>query len=106
ACSGHENGSAFEPPRTEIREGSIGLIEWITCGLGDDTDLRRKAEEIDAILPREIGDRNKLTLFPKEPIGKARNVAHMDACANDASPLADCFQRQRHQVANRRKDDR
>ena len=55
-CSGHENRGAFEPTGAEIGEGLVGLIERIACGLGNDADLRHLAQEIDAVLPREIGD--------------------------------------------------
>jgi hypothetical protein len=35
----------------------------------------------------EIGDRHEPPLFPEQPIRKARDVAHMDARANNAAAL-------------------
>jgi hypothetical protein len=68
---GHENRGAFEPTGAEIGEGLVGLIERIACGLGNDADLRRQAEEIDPILPCQVGDPHELPLFPEQPIGEA-----------------------------------
>ena len=59
-----QNCGAFKPAGTEIGEGLIGLCERVTRGLGDDAHLRHQAQEIDSILPREIGDRHELPLFP------------------------------------------
>jgi L,D-transpeptidase YcbB len=63
-CSGRENRSAFEPAGAQIGEGLVGLVERIARSFGDDADLRRQAQKIDCILPRQIGDRHELPLFP------------------------------------------
>ena len=60
----------------------------------------------DAVLPREIGDGQELTFLPKQRVGEARNVAHMDAGAHDPAAFADSLQRQRNQIADGREDDR
>ena len=83
----------------------IGLVKRIGCGMGDDADLRSQTQKIDSILPLEIGDRHELPLFPKQTIGKARDVAHMDARADDAPALADRLQRQGDETTHDRKDD-
>jgi len=62
--SGHEDCGAFESACTKIGECLIGLIERIARNLSDDTDLRRQAQEINTILPREIRHRHELALFP------------------------------------------
>jgi hypothetical protein len=46
-----------------------------------------------------------LPLLPEQPVGKARDIPHMNASANDASAFADCLQGKWHQSAHRRKDD-
>ena len=58
-----------------------------------------------ASLPRQVGDRHDLPLFPEQPVRKARDVAHVDAGADHAAALAHRLQRRRHQRADRRKDD-
>ncbi len=73
---------------------------------GDDADLRRQTQEIDGILPRQIGDRDELPLLPQEMIGEARNVAHVNAGADDAAALSHRSQRERDERADRCKDDR
>jgi len=62
--SGDQNCCAFKPAGTEIGEGLIGLVERIGRRLGDDSDLRRQAEEINSVLSRQIGNRHELPLFP------------------------------------------
>src|ERR1700690_1145412 len=104
-CSGHENCGAFEPAGAEIGEGLVRPLERIACGRGDNANLRRQAQEIDPILPSEIGDRNELSLTPKQPVGETGDIAHMDTCANDPPALADCLQRNGYEAANGRKDD-
>src|ERR1700737_4740280 len=90
-CSGHENGGAFKLAGAEVGECLVGLAERVAPGVGDDADLRDQPQEIESILPREIGDRHELPLFPEKPIGKARDIAHMDARQNDAPALAHAF---------------
>ncbi len=63
-CSGHENGGAFKPAGAEIGQGLVGLAERVAGGLGDDADLRDETQEIESILPREIGDRHELDGCP------------------------------------------
>ena len=48
----------------------------------------REFEELERILPREIGDRADLAFFPQQPVGKRRDVAHVDAAADHATRLA------------------
>jgi hypothetical protein len=62
--SGNQNRGAFEAARAEIGKGLVGMLERIAGGLGDNTDLGHEAQEINAVLPREIGDRHELPLFP------------------------------------------
>ena len=89
----------------EVGKSLVSLNEGILSCLGGDTDLRGQAEEVDSVRAREIGDRKELPLFPEQAIGKAWDIAHMDAGANDATTFADRFQCKWHQRAHRRKDD-
>jgi hypothetical protein len=63
--SGNENRGTFEAAGAEIGQSLVGLPERIARGSGNDTDLRREAQEIDAVVSREIGDRHELPLFPQ-----------------------------------------
>ena len=83
----------------------VGLVEPITGGFGDDTHLRRQAQEFNPVLPREIRNRHELSLFPKQPIRETWNVTHVNPRANDASTLVNCFQSERHEIAHGRKND-
>jgi CheY-like chemotaxis protein len=88
--SGNQDGSAFEPPRAQIGESSIGLIKRVCLRDRGDTDLGRQFEEVDPILAGEIGDRDKPALFPQQLIGKTGNIAHMDAGADHDAAFANC----------------
>ena len=90
----------------EVGEGLISLVKRIGRGTGDDADLWCQMQEIDPILPREIGDRHELPLFPKQPIRETWNVTHVNPRANDASTLVNCFQSERHEIAHGRKNYR
>jgi hypothetical protein len=61
--SRNENCGAVETAGAEIGEGLVGLVEWIARGLGDDANLRHHVQEVDSVLPCEIGDRQKRALF-------------------------------------------
>ena len=74
ARSWHQDGSTFESAGAKIREGLISLVQGIAGRLGDDSHFRRQAQEIDAILSCEIGNRYELSLTERE--GKARIGNH------------------------------
>jgi len=59
-----QNCCAFKPAGTEIGEGLIGLVERIGRRLGDDSDLRRQAEEINSVLSRQIGQPTRAAALP------------------------------------------
>ena len=44
-------------------------------GFGADAGLRRDPEEVQSILPRQIGDRDQLALLPQQLVGKALTVS-------------------------------
>ena len=99
-----------EPPRPRSDQRGdwrelVSLNEWIQSCLGRDADFRGQVEEVDSVGPREIGYRDELPFLPEQPIGKARDIAHMDASANHATAFADRRQCKWHQRAHGRKDD-
>src|ERR1700677_3524546 len=104
--SRNEYRGAFEAPGAEIPQRLIGLGERVAGRLRNDADRRRQLQEVEPVLPGEIGDRHELPLLPKQAIGKGRNVAHMDARANDSTAFANRLQRQGNEISGRRKDDR
>jgi len=52
----HEDRRAIKAASAEIGKSFVSLFELVTRGLGDDADLRREAQKIESILPRQIGD--------------------------------------------------
>ena len=66
----------------------------------------RQWKELIPVLPRQIGHRHDLPFVPQVGIGKRRNIAHMDARADNAPALAQGLQRVGDQSADRSKDDR
>jgi len=104
--SGHKHGGAVEAAGAKIGQGLVGVLQRIGGGVRHDSDFRRLAQEFDAVVSSEIGDREKLTLFPEQRIGKARNVAHVNPGANDAPAFANGLQRQGDKVPNGCEDDR
>ena len=61
---GCQHRGTFKPSRTQIIERLVGLPQWVACRFGYDADLRCGTEEFDAVLAREIGDRQYLPLLP------------------------------------------
>src|SRR5208283_507132 len=86
--SGHEDRGTFEAPGTQIGERPVGFLERVGRGLRDDADLRGEVEEIETVLARKVRDRHELSLFPQQLVWKARDVAHVDARADDTAPFA------------------
>src|ERR1700728_1468882 len=103
---GQQHGCPFESSGAQIGERLIGLLQPVARGLGDDAYCRREAQEVEAVLPCEISDRNELALSPQQPVGKSWNTAHMDAGADYAAPFAHLLERQRDQIPHGGVDDR
>lgn len=68
--------------------------------------MRGEREKLNSILPREIGDRDDPAFLPKQAVRKGRNVAHVNPGANDNAAFAHGRECGRHQLSNRRIDDR
>src|SRR2546428_13984433 len=67
---------------------------------------RRQVKKILAILTGEIGYRTYTALSPEQRIRKCRNVAHMNAGANDAAARHGRRECCRHERTNRREYQR
>lgn len=89
----------------QIVQRLVGLLEWISGGLGFDPDFRRDFEKIQPVLTRQICDRDNLALLPKIIVRECGDFAHMNTRANDSATFAHGFQRSRHQTPNRSEDD-
>src|SRR5262245_33836796 len=104
--SRQEHGRAVQAARTKIAQGIIRTGERVGGGLDGDLGLWHDAEKIYAVPAREIGDRDDLSFFPQQVIGKARDIAHVDAGAHHAAALAHRPQGGWNERAHRRVDDR
>ncbi len=93
-------------PSRRSASARIGLGERIGRRLGADAQARREIEEIERVLPRQVGDRAQHALLPEQRVGKARDVAHVDAAADDGAAGRDRAQRRRHQRADGGEDQR
>src|SRR5919204_569537 len=67
---------------------------------------RGEREELLAVAPRQVRDRANDALAPEQLVRERRDVAHVDAGANDHACLAHGAQRRRDERADGREDDR
>src|SRR5439155_1075079 len=84
----------------------VDVLEPKRLHLGADGDLRRKREELLAVAARQIRHGPHDALPPEQLVRERRDVAHVDACADDLPSLADRSQRDRHERADWSEDDR
>ena len=105
-CRRDKHRRAMQPAMPQIGQGFVGPIERVGRRVGFDVGASRDLQEIDAVLARQIGDREKLPFFPEKVVGKFGNIAHVNAGADDGAALFHRGQRQRHERADRRIDDR
>jgi hypothetical protein len=75
----------------------------IAHDFSDDPNFWHEVEELYAVVSRQIRDRQDLSLLPQQTVRKARNVAHMDTGADNATTFA---HRRGHPRADQRIDDR
>src|ERR1019366_8563935 len=83
----HQHRRAFEPSGAEIGERLIRLIQPVPRRARYDADFRRLGQELNAILSRQIGDREDLPLLPQQSVGETWNIAHVDAGADHPAAL-------------------
>src|SRR6516225_9966055 len=105
STSGLEYRGAENLSAPQLVQDIVGFSERKRGRPGPDSNPWRDLQEIDAVLAREIGHRNQLPLFPEQMIGKARDIAHVNARADYPAALAHRAQRRRHQFPGRSIDD-
>ena len=101
--SGHQDGGALEPAGAQIVEGSFALPADRPGGATIPACVA--AQKLEGILAGQVGHRDHLAFFPQQPIRKRRDVAHVDAGADDTTTLADRGRCRRHQRTDRREQD-
>lgn len=95
-----------EASSPQILKHLVGFLERITRRPNDDTDLGRQNQEVDAILPHHVRDRQNPAFFPQEVVRERSGRLHLYPGAHDAarSP-ADGFECLRHQIARGGEDN-
>src|SRR5262249_40389491 len=102
----NQHGRTGEATFAQIGERRVGLCEGISLCRRMHWYLRRESEEFLAVAARQIGDRADHAFFPQEMIGKSRDVAHMDAGADDGAALSGRCERSGHERAHGGEDQR
>ena len=96
---------AAYPTVAQVGQRAIGIGQSVALGVHLDRHRGGKRQKIARILPREVRDRPDHALFPEEPIGKRRHVAHVDAGTDHDASRHDVRQRFGNQPADGREDD-
>src|SRR5437764_14749 len=80
---------AAETAAARISRRLVPVAERIFRGRDVDAGARNNvAEEFPGVVAGEVRHRDDLTLFPQQPVRKARNVAHVDAGTNYPAAFA------------------
>src|SRR5262249_54488545 len=66
----------------QILERVVGILEWITHDRRLEPALGSDGKELARVGAGQVRDRDNLALLPKDHVGEARNVRHVDAAAN------------------------
>ena len=103
--SWHQDCGALKVAGTQVGQGLIGLVEPVFSDRRGNPHVGDLPEELEAILPGEVGDGDELPLAPEQTVWKTGNVAHMNSRTDHPAALANSLQRQRDEMAQRRVDD-
>src|SRR3974390_299450 len=87
STSGLEYRGAEDLSAPQLVQDIIGFSERERRRPGSDSNPWRDLQEIDAVLAREIGHRDQLPFSPEQMIGKARDIAHVNARADHTAAL-------------------
>src|SRR5690606_11196017 len=101
----HQHRGAVEPSRAQVVERLVGLLERVRRRLRLHAGLRRHAQEGDTVLAGQVRDGQELALFPQQRVRETRDVAHVDAAADDAAALADGLEGRGNERPDRREQD-
>ncbi len=93
-------------PGSDSGQRRVGLRQRKHLDGCADGHLRGQRQELLAIGARQVGHRADAALAPQPAVREGRDVAHVDAGADDGAALARGLQRGRHQRADRREDQR
>ena len=104
--SRNEDGCTLQPPMTEVVERLVGRGQRIGPNGRTKRNAGREVEEHGGVGAGEIRDGEYFALLPESAIGKGRDVAHVDAAADDPTAFLDRIQCPRNERTERREDDR
>ena len=103
--AGDEHRRPQDTPLSQRDERFGGLPKGNRRRPGSYPRLRCDGEEIQPVLPGEIGNRHQLPLFPQQAVRESRNIAHVYPRADDLAAPAHRAQCHRYQRSDRRVDD-
>ena len=103
---GYEHRGAADSTGTEAVQRLVGLAQGKRLHRRSHGNTRRERKELLPIAAGEVGDGAEAALFPQELVGEARDVAHVNAAADDGAAFGDGFEGERDQLARRGEDDR
>src|SRR5207244_3176340 len=86
--SRREHRGPEDPPRPQPCKRIIGIAQRKRRRLRPYPGLSGNFQKIQSVLTGKIGNRNELPFFPKETVWKARDIAHVDARANNLAAFA------------------
>jgi hypothetical protein len=97
---------ALDLAGAESVRGLVRILERKRLRLRPDGHLRRQRQELLAVAARQVRHRAEDALAVEKLVGERRDVAHVDPGADDGARLAHGPQRGRHELADRREQDR
>src|SRR5262249_31760143 len=101
-----EDGRAREASVAQILERGAGPGERVGVRFRADARVGGETQELRAVAPREVRHRAQHALTPETLARPRRDRAHVDAPAHHDSAGFDGGERSRHEVADRREDQR
>lgn len=96
---------ALQATGSQVIERLVGVAQRIAMSMEPKPHHWSDLQKIERILTRQVRNRNDASLSPEILVGKGRDVAHVDARANDTATLFHILERKRDEFAGRRVDD-
>ncbi len=103
--SGHQHRRAVQLPVPQPRQRLVGVAERKGLNARQDAEPGRERHELEPVGAGQVGHRAQRALAPQQRIGERRDVAHVDAAADDDAARPYGGQRRRHERADRGEDD-
>src|SRR5262245_28065229 len=101
AGSRDEHGGALQGAAPQIGESLICTVDRVSHCPGPDTRLGRQREKFFGIAAGQVGDRAQPALLPKDPVRKARDVAHVNPTRDNRAPFLCRGERRRYKCSDR-----